>query len=597
MTAFLIRTIDLTATGREIVRDRSVETDTLAIGRAAENHIHLPDLAVEQHHAVIEPMPGGQLKARALGSLGFAHDGRVVGEALFDPREGAELGFGTYRLTVSQGTDGPITITQRQEVPEEDATSSGEGFALAHALPSKRVMSWALLAVILLAFLAVPITSHLTRERVEPDYKADGQVAMDAAWSTGKLSLAHHGLEDNCEACHVDAFVSVRDETCLACHKDVQDHAPISRQNTGRGPLPIGERMQWAVATTFGKEGPGACTTCHSEHEGATRMAPPAQAFCAECHNGMDARLTDTKLGNASDFGDDHPEFMALIWSEPGQREPRRVALSKKPREFHGLAFPHDTHLDPQGGVARMAASLGPRWDYGEELVCKDCHVPERGGASFKPVEMEQACEGCHSLVYDKVGPTFRTLRHGDVAQMLADLRAMDRAPRAPVVSGRARPGQFAKDNLYYQNFGRPGGSLVAINRAMMKGGVCGDCHTPTMRDGKPDVVPVNLPVQYLVHANFDHEAHEEEKCSTCHAAAKSKSSADLLIPGIAICRDCHLGEDARKAEVPSPCAMCHTYHPTPPGKPRKDRVKVHDVTVPARFAPEKCRLGDPYPC
>ena len=100
MTAFLIRTIDLTATGREIVRDRSVETDALAIGRAAENHIHLPDLAVEQHHAVIEPMPGGQLKARALGSLGFAHDGRVVGEALFDPREGRLYALAPGRPTL-----------------------------------------------------------------------------------------------------------------------------------------------------------------------------------------------------------------------------------------------------------------------------------------------------------------------------------------------------------------------------------------------------------------------------------------------------------------------------------------------------------------
>lgn len=594
---FLIRTIDLTATGREIVRERAIETGRLTIGRAAENVIHLADLAVEQHHAVIESDPGGPLHAHALGTLGFAYNGRVVGEAVIDPQEGAELGFGSYRLTISQVAGGPITFTQRQEAGAKDAANSGEGFALAHALPSKRVMSWTLLGAILVAFLAVPIFSHLTRERVEPDYKSDGQVTMDAAWSTGKLSLAHHGLEDNCEACHVDAFVAVRDETCLACHKDTHDHALVSRQNTGRGPLPIGERMQWALATTLGKEGPGACTTCHSEHEGATRMAPPAQAFCAECHNGMDARLTDTKLGNASDFGDDHPEFQPLIWTERNQREPRRVSLSKKPREFHGLAFPHDTHLDPQGGVARMAASLGPHRGYGEQLVCKDCHVPERGGTSFKPVEMEQACEACHSLVYDKVGPTFRTLRHGDVAQMLADLRAMDRAPRAPVVRGRARPGQFAKGRLYFSDFGRPGGSLVAINRAMMKGGVCGDCHTPTMRDGKPDVVPVNLPEQFLVHANFDHEPHEEEKCETCHAATKSDAAADLLIPGIAICRDCHLGEDARKAEVPSPCAMCHTYHPIPLDKPRKDRPKVHDVTVPKRLAPESCRMGDPYPC
>ena len=44
---FLIRTIDLTATGREIVRDRVVEGDTLAIGRATTNDVVVADLAVE----------------------------------------------------------------------------------------------------------------------------------------------------------------------------------------------------------------------------------------------------------------------------------------------------------------------------------------------------------------------------------------------------------------------------------------------------------------------------------------------------------------------------------------------------------------------
>lgn len=594
---FLIRTIDLTATGREIVRERKVEGERLTIGRASENDIHLPDLAVEQNHAVIEPAPNGRLHARALGTLGFVHDGRVVGEAVFDPREGTELEFGSYRLSFAQDGDEPVTTTQRQEIVAEDEQAGATGFALANALPSKRVMSWSLLAVILLAFLAVPIFSHLTRERVAPDYKADGKVVLDGSWSTGKLSLAHHGLEDNCEACHVDAFVAVRDETCIACHKNTQDHALLSRQNTARGPLPIGDRLQWAVATSLGKEGPGACTTCHSEHEGATRMPPPAQAFCADCHHGMDVRLTDTRLGNASDFGDDHPEFQPAIWTERGAVKPHRVSLGKKPNEFNGLRFPHDVHLDPQGGVARMAASLGPRFGYGEELVCKDCHVPERDGASFKPVEMEQACESCHSLVYDKVGSTFRTLKHGDVAQMLADLRAMDRAPRAPVVSGRARPGQFAKGRLYYQDFGRPGGSLVAINRAMSTDGVCGDCHLPATRDGKPDVVPVNIPLRYMVHANFDHEAHSQEKCSTCHAAKRSKSSSDLLMPGIAVCRDCHLGEDAKKAEVPSSCAMCHTYHPLPVGMPKPRRKSDVIPDLPPGLEPRKCRLGEQAPC
>jgi hypothetical protein len=48
---------------------------------------------------------------------------------------------------------------------------------------------------------------------------------MDASWRTGALSVRHHGLEDNCEACHTEPFVAVRDEACLTCHKDIGDHA------------------------------------------------------------------------------------------------------------------------------------------------------------------------------------------------------------------------------------------------------------------------------------------------------------------------------------------------------------------------------------
>jgi len=72
----------------------------------------------------------------------------------------------------------------------------------------------------------------------------------------------------------------------------------------------------------------------------------------------------------------------------------------------------------------------------------------------------------------------------------------------------------------------------------------------------------VTQPARYMINGWFDHEAHKQEKCTTCHAADKSNSSSDLLLPSIAQCRDCHQGESDRKAEVPSSCAMCHTYHP-----------------------------------
>ena len=587
--AFLIRTIDTTASGREITRDRNLEQATLTIGRATDNDIHLPDLAVEQHHARITTAADTNLSVDAVGTLGFTYDGRKVTSASFDPAKGAELGFGSYRLQCVRDNDGAALITITQVADAARRNDAVSRFTLAATLPSKRIMAWAGLAAILCAFLAIPIYSHLTREQVAPDYETPGAVRLDASWSTGPLSKAHHGLEDNCEACHVDAFVSVRDETCLTCHEAIGDHAEIPRQLTGRGPMSWGDQWQWRVAEMFGKEGPGSCTTCHTEHEGEGRMEPTPQKFCAECHDGMDSRLSDTKLANAADFGTNHPQFQAVFHPQMGSDTTSRMSLAKNPREQNGLVFPHDLHLSRSSGVARMAGNIGAKKGYGSALVCADCHTPTADKSGFLPVNMEEDCEACHSLVYDRVGTTFRSLRHGDVGQMQADLRAMDRAPRRPIASGnRRRPGEYARGGLYYQNFGPPARSYVAVNRAMSKDGVCGECHIPTTRNGKMDVMPVHLRDSFFIHGRFDHKAHEQEDCTTCHAAEGSKVSQDLLLPGVAICRDCHLGEDARQAEVPSSCAMCHSYHPAAPAKgPGKNQKNRKDVVAMMSRKPE----------
>jgi hypothetical protein len=569
---FRIRTIDQTAAGREIVREREIAQDVLTIGRAAENDVALPDLAIEQRHARVSEAAGGELRIEALGTLGFTIDGRATTDATISPREGSELELGSYRLAFS-AEDGATAITIRQaEGRESRRTDATRGFALASVLPGKRGLAWLSLIVILLAFLAVPIYSHLTRAPVKPDIRHPGAVVMDASWSPGALSKAHHALEGNCEACHVKAFVAVRDNACLACHSDIGDHAAHSKLLAARGPMSWGEAFQRAVADVFHKPGPGACTDCHTEHQGAGRMAPTRQKFCADCHGTLDQRLSDTRFGNASDFGTLHPQFAALIETAPNQSKPVRVSLDAHPKEWDGLHFPHALHLDPRGGVARMASRIGAGHGYGAALDCKDCHHPTADGVRFRPVDMERDCEACHSLVYDKVGGAFRTLRHGHIAEMEAELAL--RAPRPAVVSGRRRPGEFASGGLYYSNF--TGGS-GAVALAMSIGGVCGECHVPTGSGGKLGVMPVRQHSRYFAHGWFSHADHKDEKCASCHAAKTSQNSSDLLLPGISRCRDCHLGEDSRKAKVPSPCAMCHSYHPRQGAPAQADLIAMRD--------------------
>lgn len=583
---FRIRQIEFTATGREIVRDRDVAGEKLTIGRSAGNDVHLPDLAVEARHAEIALTPDGRLRVEAVGTLGFVVDGAEKRAASIDSLGGAELGFGTYRLTISRDNDGAVLLTVRKA--ETAATRSGDlegkrGFSLGSVLPGKRVMSWILVAVIALAFLALPVFSNLTRAEGPEAAKKD-TVIGDRSWNPGELSLAHHSLTDKCEACHVKPFESVRDETCRSCHKDVHDHALPSRLAAARGNLPFGQAALWKVAHAFGKEGPGACQDCHVEHQGPTRLTAPSQKFCADCHGQLRSNLPDTRLGDASDFGRLHPQFAAHVITNPVTKQAALLPLDGKLREDNGLSFPHKLHLDPLGGVARMARNIGAERGYGPNgLQCKDCHRPTEEGVRFQPIRMERDCEACHSLAYERVGGIVRRLRHGDVEQLAADLAAAKWDHARPFVSGRKRPGEYAPGGLYQFRYTGAGWPGLQLNAALSKDGVCGECHRPMRINGRPGVVPVSQPMRYFDHGWFDHAAHKQEKCTTCHAAASSTSASDVLLPGLKTCRTCHLGEDAPKTKVPSSCAMCHGYHITETGS--ADRKPDVGPTLPMKVA------------
>jgi predicted Zn-ribbon and HTH transcriptional regulator len=89
--------------------------------------------------------------------------------------------------------------------------------------------------------------------------------------------------------------------------------------------------------------------------------------------------------------------------------------------------------------------------------------------------------------------------------------------------------------------------------------------------------MPVLQPSRYFAHGWFSHADHRQETCASCHAAKSSRSSSDLLLPGISRCRDCHLGEDSRKAKVPSSCAMCHSYHPRQGAPAKADLIAMRE--------------------
>ncbi|MEM1131908.1 MAG: cytochrome c3 family protein [Pseudomonadota bacterium] len=579
---FIVRQIALKADGSEIVRETTPDSAEITIGRNSDNAIHLPDLAVNPVHASIRRDGDDSIIVEAVSGQPFQVDGIDVTTATVKLARGAELGFGGHRIAVGLDADGgAVTLTVRRSdtvADSEEEKDEHQIYSLMGKLPGKRGSAWGFVALVVIACLAWPVYTWATYRDLayNEDVKRPDGVHGDGFWSSGSLSLAHNSLKDDCQACHVDAFVSVRDKACMTCHDDdAHDHAPKPRLASARGELQGFAAFRRAVASAFNKP-QGRCVECHTEHESAGAMQPTAQRFCAECHDGLDSRLTDTTLLNAADFGKAHPQFRpavlinAVEGDDPSKAPRRRISLDRKPSEDNGLKFPHDLHLDRTGGVAQMGRRLSAKYGFGDALDCADCHTPDPNGVRFEPVDMEENCAMCHSLSFDEIDGTFRQLPHGKPDLVKADLRAYYRStgPNRPINLGslpRQRPGivnrqRTAADYARAVRF-RPTRANQAIRAVFSEGGACYDCHTVNTLGGlNYSIDPVTQTDRYMHKGWFSHAAHEEEDCTDCHKATVSKQATDLLLPGIATCRECHGGE-ASDTDVPSTCALCHEYH------------------------------------
>lgn len=576
--SFVVREITRRAGGGEIVRPTRHETSELTVGRAPDSIIQLADLAVLPHHARLT-LAGDRVVIEATGGAPVEIDRRFVNKAEVAADAETKVIVGGHRLTIGREPGSPdVIVTVERIAALSDAAHADDEtkiFTLAGAMPSKRKVAWATIALVLALFLIWPIGAYLTAREGQAR-----KIHPDQSWSTGSLSAAHANLENNCQACHVKAFVAVRDEACLSCHVKLEDHAATDRLIAAHPDVGLQAKLRSAVAGTFNLQQWG-CTGCHKEHEGPGAMPLTAQSSCADCHSGLKRELPDTKLLNASDFKDAHPEFRPEVVVASGWQGPRvqRLSLDAKPHEGSGLKFPHKLHLSKTNGVAQMARTTGLA-DHGGALDCGTCHVADETGVRFRPIEMERDCGTCHSLAFAREGGVVRTLRHGSPEQVVAELRDFYRgggSGTAASMTERRRPG------LIQPASARFGPSVDGRIRAVFsEGGACFDCHVvqapanPRSLDFK--IQPVTLASRYMNRAWFDHRDHDTSvtACGTCHTAAASNSASDLLLPGIAVCRDCHVGAHPEKGKVTSECSSCHSYH-TRPGAPRVLRTAGAD--------------------
>lgn len=606
--SFIIRTVAARAGGGDIVRSRTLDADTASIGRGTDCEIHLPDLAVYLRHATVTVIPPGTVAVQGVRDARFEAGGRIVGRATLVLANGPALIFGSYQLSFAAGS-GPDEVVVTVSRMAGAGTTAEHGrlrhiFSLGPTLFSKRRAAWLFGLAILAGCLVAPIGIFVLgwgAAKIHPDRQ----------WSTGPLSAGHAFLRHNCQACHQQAFVSVRDSACLACHQPADDlrsrmevagfvraagspfrpfpapdHAAPARLLRARpAPGDALRKISSAFSEFFGHP-TDRCADCHTEHIGAAgqrvkRGTPERVARaqlrnfdCISCHGAIRERLSDSLVSDAPDWTR-HPQFRPVIFVSPQGRQ-ARAALAEIAREYSGLKFSHWQHLyDP--AIIDEAVKLGPG-RYGAPLTCRNCHVLAADKRSFTAVDMPRDCSSCHDLRFAVAdNGDAKVLMHGNPDAVEKQLRAaLAQSGQTKLMMTRRRPGYVGdpgRDIISGERRLSPQQVEEGVRGAFQKGGLCYGCHAFTQPDGPRSlvyrVVPIEFANWYLPWSAFDHgvPAHRQDAlgratCTNCHRVLGSNASSSMTLPPVSECRTCHGAPPARtRAAASADCMDCHGYH------------------------------------
>ena len=524
--------------GLPVASDEEVQRDRIKIGRGTDQDVQLADMRVTLAHAELHAQgKGWRIECRSENPVWV--NGRPVVEGPLEV--GDALNFGRFRVHLRPPPPGADLLLEVEEHltsrQVEAARKARVRVSLADTALRKRRWAWTLALLVLLPLFALPVAMR---------YGAGGDAgaSFDRAWQAGPPSDAHSGFIEDCDSCHQAPFAAVRNDACLACHKQTAHHSDQSQV------LEQGEMMD------------ARCGTCHLEHTGRDTLIARSIALCTDCHAKPDERFASAQLPPAGSFDGDHPEFTLSLpaWPE-GKRGRVEVAQAPAPREDSHLTFPHDVHV----AAAGVTSPEGKR-----VLDCGDCHRPM--ATSFAPIRMEEHCQSCHQLDFDPDKPG-RRLPHrapGEVAAIILDHYArvaltggVEEASAPPAVRLLRRPGQAlqAEERKVAMEWAEARAQQTMEDVFSRR--LCSTCHQVRRTDdpARPwDVEPVALTATFLAGARFDHSAHDTEDCARCHDARASKQSADVLVPPLANCRECH-ADPGTRGRMGTACVDCHGFH------------------------------------
>jgi hypothetical protein len=296
-------------------------------------------------------------------------------------------------------------------------------------------------------------------------------------------------------------------KNCVSCHAGGGIGARVAdKQCAGCHDAPIHNALQTSTPP---------CIECHVEHEGVARLAGGSDRSCVECHGNLQTKTGAHTVAAHIDSFRNHPQFAA-------------VTAAKDPT---GLIFNHQKHA---GELGQKCGDCHPPADVSHGMAKADprSHVSSR--ALMAIPTYAATCMTCHPLNFDD--------------------KVSDPAPHdKPAVVH-----QFVVDRL--TKLGLQG--KIAADEKALWDTTCARCHTmqpAADASGLPVVAPTRLVSRWFGKSTFDHAAHQEVTCVSCHPGGMtSKTSSDILLPGIQVCRQCHT---SARNSAGATCATCHVYH------------------------------------
>lgn len=517
--------------GLPVCKDSVISDASIQIGRGAACKIHLLDHRVALLHATISRAENGMLYIEGEINTTLKINGFIAQRAPLLP--GTHIEIGPYALVVEPAAGGHnLILSVELTQTKQDTAKPRTPVSLSELGLSKRRLGFSLAAGILFLFLLLPMLPGTSA--VLDKWQASLPITLTGAWSPDPLARSHAQLEAKCSTCHQRPFKAVSDEVCTGCHKQVGKHLATAdlQEKTFK-------RMH--------------CTDCHIDHQGNERLVLHNSSKCVICHGEIKLKLLSSELSNVKDFATAHPPFHITLRNG---KDVIRVRQDDKAKliEESGLKYSHKTHLAKEGVSTPQGDTV---------MQCQDCHKIRESGRHFEPMTMKKTCQqsDCHSL--DFTDPVEGLAPHGSEIAVMNHLRLFygkwlnespdNRAACAPDADTQGIAecaNQLARKN--------------AATTLFRKNKECGECHqiNPTGSDETPwKVAPVHINRDWQPGASFVHTKHDTINCTDCHDKKNSNSSADISMPTIAKCRECHAGSRPEKGKITSGCDTCHRFH------------------------------------